>query len=174
MPAVAVEGVRRRDNQAQPQSEGHEQENRRGQKNHRQRGPRTQRPEKQEQRAHRQEQRHQVDQDSSQREDQLGNEYLPDQRLVRDDAQGTLIHATTQKTPGDDPRKQVHRIVLDTAKKKRENPRQDRHHQQRIEQRPEEAKDRSLIADPKILAHQVLDDWPEPRQLHAILEQPLP
>ena len=43
---------------------------------------------------------------------------------------------------------------------------------QRVEQRPDEAQDRPLIADPQLLDDHVLDDRPEPHELDAILGDP--
>ena len=98
--AVTKERVRRRDNQAEPQSESHKQEDGRGQKKHRQRGRAPSGKSSTNKTAHRQQQCHQVDQNSSQRENQLGNENLPDQTFVRNDAHGTLIHAVAKKPHG--------------------------------------------------------------------------
>ena len=53
-----------------------------------------------------------------------------------------------------------------------ENPRQNHHHQERIEERPDEAQDRPLIADAQLADDHVLDDRPESNELTAIVIQP--
>ena len=49
--------------------------------------------------------------------------------------------------------------------------REDRHHQDRVEQRPEKAEERPLIADAQLLHDHVLHDGPEANQLLAVFAQ---
>ncbi len=49
-----------------------------------------------------------------------------------------------------------------------------RQHQQGVEQRPEEAQDRPLIADLQLLDDHVLDDRPEPHELRAVARRSAP
>ena len=86
---------------------------------------------------------------------------------------GTIIQADAQEAPRNHAREQEQRIPLNIPHEMRKDPRKDHHHQDRVEQRPDEAQDRPLIPDAQLLHDHVLHDGPEPHELAMVLAQPL-
>ena len=167
MAAVAVERVGRGHDQAQAQHEDREEHDHHAARTASTATAAPPAAQQQEHRRQREHERHQADQHPRQREDQLRQVDLPDQALVGDDADRAIVQAGAQEAPGDHPREQEERVVLDlvSVKSLRKHDRQASPSSRAGSERPEETQDRSLIADPQLLHDHVLNDRPEPHEL---------
>jgi hypothetical protein len=100
-----------------------------------------------------------------QRDDLAGEVHLPDERAVADDRAHRGVHAVREELPDEVAGQEEAREAVDgDPQERREDHGEDRGHEQRGQQRPDDPQERVLVADLDLFANEV------PQQLSGLLK----